>query len=272
MRNYHYSKYAAGLIFFYFLILFSYRSYGQDFDLTGYWQSDDKAGVNHFIRQIDNEIYWYMSSPPTAYNVFHGNIVGNVITGKWIDLPGGAALSNGTLAIRIESNNRLVKISEGGNQRYAATIWTRNQDAETSATEQGAITSNNRRKLLDEMTVSALESQPITSKLVLERGKDYIIEARGSYSCGDGLPACIDAAWCYAPRCKRSDPWGELMIDGVSFHTAAGNTVPYRDDHIYRITYRGKGKQVSLGIYDAVVLNSYADNTGGLSVRIYEVK
>lgn len=272
MRNYYHYATFSSLLLLCFLNFFSPISYGQSYDLTGYWQTDNNSGVNHFIRQVDNELYWYMSSPPAAYNVFHGTIVGNVITGKWIDLPGGTALNNGTLAIRIESNNRLVKISETANQRYTATIWTRNLDAEAYAAEKGAATTTNRQKLLDEIVVSSLDPQPINSRIFLEKGKDYTIEARGAYSCGDGIPACIDAAWCYAPRCPRNDPWGELMIDGMSFHTAAGNTVPYRDDHIYRITYRGKGKQAAFGIYDAVILKSHADNTGGLTVRIYEMK
>lgn len=251
---------------------FCQLSFCQTYDLTGYWQSDDKSGVSHFIRQINDEIYWYMSSPPDRYNVFHGNIVGNIITGKWIDLPGSKILSEGSLAIRIESDNQLVKLSETGNTGYASKVWTRNQAAEVIGVTSGAATSVSRKDLLEEINVSSQNVQPVVSNLILENGKNYIIEARGTYSCTTGYPACIDAAWCYAPRCKSSDPWGELMIDGLSFHTAAGTTIPYRDDHIYRINYRGKGKQATFGIYDAVVLNSYADNTGALTVRIYQGK
>lgn len=268
MRNYNQIR----LVLIAFFLFFYTLCYCQNYDLTGFWQTDNNNSISHFIRQIDNEVYWYMSNPPNTYNIFHGTITGNIITGKWLDLPGSNALNNGALVIRIESNNRLLKLSESGNQRYASTVWTRNQDAESYAAEKGVATTTNKQKLLDEIIVSSLDSQPITSRITLERGKDYIIEARGSYSCGDGLPASIDAAWCYAPRCKRSDPWGELMIDGLSFHTAAGSTIPYRDDHVYRLTYRGKGKQATFGIYDAVVLNSHADNSGGLTVRIYEAK
>ncbi|MFN7116637.1 MAG: hypothetical protein ACK4TA_07530 [Saprospiraceae bacterium] len=205
-------------------------------------------------------------------NVFHGTIIGNIITGKWIDLPGSAKLADGTLAIRIESDNRLVKLSESGTQSYNVKVWTRNIQAEASAVAGGAAVTASRKDLLEEITVSAVSPQPVASKMILESGKNYIIEVRGTFSCTTGMPACIDAAWCYAPRCARNDPWGELMIDGMSFHTVAGATVPYRDDHVYRIPYPGRGKQAIFGIYDAVVLNSYADNNGALTVRIFQAK
>jgi len=255
------------------LVCFFYTfSFSQNYDLTGYWQTDDKTGVTHFIRQINNEIYWYMSNPPNSFNVFQGTIVGNIITGKWIDLPGSTTLSEGTLAIRIESDNRLVKLSDSGKERYGATVWNRNLEAESYAVKTGAAVTAARKDLLEEILVTSGSAQPVASKIILENGKNYIIEARGSFSCTTGTPASVDAAWCYAPRCNRNDPWGELMIDGMSFHTAAGGTVPYQEDHVYRINYRGRGKQATFGIYDAVVLNSYADNKGALTVRIFQNK
>lgn len=243
-------------------------SHGQVYDLTGFWQTDNNTEITHFIRQVDNEIYWYMSNPPNNFNVFHGTIVGNIITGKWIGLPGSTTLSDGTLAIRIESDNRLLKLSESGAQVYSAKSWTRNFQMNPG----GSVGGTTRKDLLEEIVVSSLSSQPVASKMIFESGKNYIIEARGTFSCTTGLPACIDAAWCFAPRCTRNDPWGELMIDGVSFHTIAGATVPYNGDHVYRINYLGRGKQAIFGIYDAVVLNSYADNNGALTVRIYQAK
>lgn len=268
MRNYYQNRFLFLLLFLGCYTL----SYTQNYDLTGYWQSDNRTGVTHFIRQLNNEIYWYMSDAPNSFNVFHGTIVGNIITGKWIDLPGSTMLGEGTLAIRIESDNRLFKLSESGNQPYLAKVWTRNLEAEAYAVQTGAAVTTSRKDLLEEITVSSASAQPVASKIILENGKNYFIEARGAFSCTTGMAACIDAAWCYAPRCNRNDPWGELMIDGVSFHTAAGAAVPYQDNHIYRINYRGRGKQATFGIYDAVVLNSYADNTGALTVRIYQAK
>ena len=94
---------------------------GQTLDLTGAWQSE--FGTTHLVRQIGNKIYWFMDNRPTVQNVFVGAVTGNTITGEWADLPGWQMQGSGILTLRIESNDRIVKISESAN--YRGSIWTR---------------------------------------------------------------------------------------------------------------------------------------------------
>ena len=48
---------------------------------------------------------------PTVANIFTGAISGSTISGQWVDLPGGQLLASGLLTLRIESNDRIVKVS-----------------------------------------------------------------------------------------------------------------------------------------------------------------
>jgi hypothetical protein len=78
----------------------------------------------HFVRQIGNRVEWSMSDMPRVRNVFTGTITGNELTGTWVDLPGGQVeTGTGTLKIRIESNDRLTKISSS--VHYGAAVWIR---------------------------------------------------------------------------------------------------------------------------------------------------
>jgi len=81
--------------------------------LTGEWKGDN--GACYKIRQIGSQIFWSMDDRPRVINVFVGYIAGNTIAGTWADLPGGNIQGSGTLALKIESNNKLVKIDETGN-------------------------------------------------------------------------------------------------------------------------------------------------------------
>jgi hypothetical protein len=98
------------------LIAFSTKA-----QLTGEWS--DNNGSCYKIRQIGNQIFWYMDGSPRVMNVFVGYIAGNTITGEWADLPGGSMQGNGTLALRIESGNRMIKIDQTGS--YGGSVWTR---------------------------------------------------------------------------------------------------------------------------------------------------
>ena len=80
--------------------------------LTGEWQ--DQNGVCYRMRQVDNELWWFADNSPRVMNVFHGLIAGNSITGKWADIPGGQNRGGGTIALRIESNNRIIKTDQSG--------------------------------------------------------------------------------------------------------------------------------------------------------------
>lgn len=96
----------------------------QSYDLTGFWQSD--AGGCYQIRQNGNEVFWAGGpiGSASAHNVFHGAIAGNTLTGLWYDLPANPYQAFGaSLSVRIESNNRIVKVSESA--PYRASAWTR---------------------------------------------------------------------------------------------------------------------------------------------------
>jgi len=96
--------------------------------LTGEWV--DENGACYRIRQVDNHVYWSMDGRPRVMNIFSGIQVGNIINGEWFDVPGGRMIGLGSLALRIESNDRMVKVDQIGN--YGGNTWTRqacdNQD------------------------------------------------------------------------------------------------------------------------------------------------
>ena len=89
--------------------------------LTGEWRSDNGACTR--IRQVDKQVFWCMDDRPRVINVFMGYIAGNTITGIWADLPGGNISGSGTLALRVESPDKLVKIDQTGN--YLGSVWTK---------------------------------------------------------------------------------------------------------------------------------------------------
>ena len=91
-------------------------------DLTGYWVAE--SGALHFVRQIGKSVYWSVDALPKVRNIFTGTIDGDVLTGVWVDLPGGTIeTGTGTLKLKIESNDKLTKISDS--TPYAAAVWTR---------------------------------------------------------------------------------------------------------------------------------------------------
>lgn len=97
----------------------------QSGDLTGLWLDDTGGGAVYRVRQIGNQFYWIVDGTPRGsyVNMAFGTISGGVMTGQWVDLPGSPTLQNGRLDLRIESNNRMVKLSTSG--QYSAQVWTR---------------------------------------------------------------------------------------------------------------------------------------------------
>jgi len=90
--------------------------------LTGFWQ--DNSGGHYLIRQVGNRIYWVDDGRPKYLNVFVGTARGRIIDGEWADLPGGQLDHSGTLQLRIESNDRLVKVNSGG-VPFGGSVFTR---------------------------------------------------------------------------------------------------------------------------------------------------
>ena len=93
----------------------------QGFDLTGMWQDD--VGGRYRIRQVGDTVAWLDERVSVVTNVFMGTIDGNALTGRWLDLPAGRSLGSGSLSLRIESNDRLVKT--GSSTSYGGTVITR---------------------------------------------------------------------------------------------------------------------------------------------------
>ena len=96
----------------------------QSIDLTGLWRDDTGGGAVYRLRQVGNWLYWLVDGTPKGsyVNISYGQISGNTITGMWVDMPGSPTLSGGTLTLRIESNDRLVKVGTSG---YGAQAWIR---------------------------------------------------------------------------------------------------------------------------------------------------
>jgi hypothetical protein len=115
-----------------FLLPSAGNSLAQTYDLTGYWESND--GAVYRFRQVDNKLFWTVDHRPTVINVFYGIIAGETITGSWADVPGGNRQGNGTIALRIESNERIIKISESG--KYGGTFWQRVGEPVTTGATQ----------------------------------------------------------------------------------------------------------------------------------------
>ena len=83
-------------------------------------------------------MYWIVdgTSQGSFVNLAYGEISGNTITGIWVDLPGSPSLGGGNLTLRIESNDRFVKVSESS--YYGAQEWTRVGSSAGSGPVSGA--------------------------------------------------------------------------------------------------------------------------------------
>lgn len=93
-------------------------------DLTGTWQGDD--GGSYYIRQIGEQVWWYgeeQSINPGWSNVASGELNGNNLELKWVDVPKGRASGQGTLSLIVEnSGNRLTAQQNIG---FGASTWNR---------------------------------------------------------------------------------------------------------------------------------------------------
>jgi protein gp37 len=117
-----YRRFFLHCLFAFSLLLLIGSSYGfQSGDLSGVWRDD--VGGQYILRQSGNTLVWWDDRRPTVMNVFFGTISGSTIAGRWLDLPGGQLLSEGSITLRIESNDRLVKT--GSSIAYGGTVLTR---------------------------------------------------------------------------------------------------------------------------------------------------
>jgi hypothetical protein len=111
----------------------------QGLDLSGFWKDDTGGGAVYHVRQVGNRIYWVVDGTPMGsfVNLSYGEISGNIINGIWVDLPGSPSLGGGNLSLRIESNDRFVKVSSS--PYYGAQTWTRQGSAVVGLPQQRII-------------------------------------------------------------------------------------------------------------------------------------
>jgi hypothetical protein len=106
-------------------VLLGGGSWAHALDLTGLWQDDSGGDGTYRLRQINDWVYWVVDGTPQGsyVNLAYGQISGSTLNLTWQDMPGSPTLSGGSLALRIESNDRLVKITSS--TYYGANAWNR---------------------------------------------------------------------------------------------------------------------------------------------------
>lgn len=108
-------------LFISFLLLFPLFILSQD--LTGVWSCND--GGTYYVRQLNNELWWYGDGGSVFTNVFHGKIHGTNIYGDWADVPSGADRHSGYMTLAIISSNELKRIWSSG--QFGGSVWMRRQ-------------------------------------------------------------------------------------------------------------------------------------------------
>lgn len=254
------------------LALTTFHVFAQD--LTGRWSAND--GGTYYIRQVGNELWWYGQSSDGGSswtNVLHATVQGNRAVGRWSDVPHGQIHSAGEMELQVVSANRLVATRKTGG--FGGSEWTRQGAIETgrSYTSQPrattAVMSPPPGGMLDMLTIPNDRPVKVTSSVTLERGRWYVIEASGIITDWSDHKDGIDPVWCYAEwRCgKNGEHWQQLRIDDKGLSDHAGSTIPYNPQHVYRVRIQGQGRP--LVAYASDAQNSWSDNAGAFTLRIY---
>jgi hypothetical protein len=93
-------------------------------NLTGRWKGND--GGRYFLHQVGHELWWYgMSGDSGASwtNVFQGRIEGNMVRGRWADVPHGRVLGHGDMHLQVLSPNHLQATHRTGG--FSGSEWSR---------------------------------------------------------------------------------------------------------------------------------------------------
>jgi hypothetical protein len=94
--------------------------------LTGSWLANDGT---YYLRQIGDELWWVGVSAGIMYpgvescTVFHGSVTGSGVTGEWSAVPRGALHGHGTLTLRRDGDNQLLRVGETGG--FGPSSWRR---------------------------------------------------------------------------------------------------------------------------------------------------
>ena len=94
------------------------------FNLAGIWKCND--GGKYYVRQIGNDVWWLGKSGDsgaTWTNVFHGQIAGAQVKGRWSDVPHGRVMSGGEMTIQVVNANNFKSIHKTGG--FGGSNWTR---------------------------------------------------------------------------------------------------------------------------------------------------
>jgi hypothetical protein len=97
---------------------------GQAQDLTGQWKGND--GGTYLLRQVGTTLWWLGQSGDGGRSwkhVFNGTIQGDLVSGRWADLPGGGSTNSGEFRLRIVSGTKLQIEGSGG--AFGCTEWER---------------------------------------------------------------------------------------------------------------------------------------------------
>jgi hypothetical protein len=123
--------------------------------------------------------------------------------------------------------------------------------------------------VLDMLTIPNDKPVKVTSNIVLERGRWYVLEATGVVSDWGDKKDGVDAVWCYAEwRCgKTGEAWQQLRIDDKGMSELNGSGITYNPQHVYRVRIQGQGKPIV--VYASDAQNSWSDNSGAFTLRIY---
>jgi hypothetical protein len=81
-------------------------------DLSGTWTASD--GGTYYIRQFGNRVVWFGERSNLFSNVFFGQRSGDVIDGRWSDVPKERTRGVGSLRLRVVDSNELRRISRTG--------------------------------------------------------------------------------------------------------------------------------------------------------------
>ena len=167
----------------------------QTIDLTGIWQDDTRGGGIYRLRQVGNRAYWIVDGTPmrSYVNLFSGEITGNSLAGIWVDLPDSPTLGGGNLTLRIESNDRLVKVDSSA--YYGAQAWFR-QGASNAPSPRQEVAARHRPSLAVETGLEAMAGLPIGTPSPTPSAASSGTGFTGAYRSSDGRTGTDRAGSC----------------------------------------------------------------------------
>lgn len=122
-----------------------------------------------------------------------------------------------------------------------------------------------------------VDQSSVQSTNVLVSGRSYMFKANGTYTYWPSMtngPGVADAEWALRPDGLWYNDLGpggialDILVDGSNVDWGT-----YASDNVYNYLYAGTGTEVSFSIWDScdgVTPGCYGDNSGSLTVEIYE--